>query len=341
MRAPFLLDFGRVARAPRPRAPRRALGFACGGGAPPLGDPGPPPRPIRLALSSATMSPRCPTRLPGDDRERGTRRPRRSRRRGRPARLPRGDDPRRHDLLPEVRRRCKKDELQQAQPHHDLPRVRAGHGVRGQGAQAALLHRSSTSTRTRRARTPGDGELVRRAARLRRAGQAPLLGERVGERVRGAREAAVPLRVSATPRRATSTTATSSRTSRVYSKTSTGAGRSSRASIRASRAARSPAARAASACTIRPATSTSGSTPSTSTRSRLGGPQGWRLGPRAQRVPADDDEPRAEFTYYFISFRCCADAAPDPAGGAPPWTPPPLPKNEKPKGKLFRGWTPN
>jgi sulfatase modifying factor 1 len=49
----------------------------------------------------------------------------------------------------------------------------------------------------------------------------------------------------------------------------------------------------------------------------------------------------AEFTYYNISFRCCADAKPDPAGGAPPWTPPPLPKNEKPKGKLFRGWTPN
>jgi formylglycine-generating enzyme required for sulfatase activity len=48
-----------------------------------------------------------------------------------------------------------------------------------------------------------------------------------------------------------------------------------------------------------------------------------------------------EFTYYFISFRCCADAAPDPAAAADPelWTPPKQPDPKKP-GALGKGWTP-
>lgn len=48
-----------------------------------------------------------------------------------------------------------------------------------------------------------------------------------------------------------------------------------------------------------------------------------------------------EFTYYFISFRCCADAAPDPAAASDPklWTPPKQPAPKKP-GALGRGWTP-
>jgi sulfatase modifying factor 1 len=51
-----------------------------------------------------------------------------------------------------------------------------------------------------------------------------------------------------------------------------------------------------------------------------------------------------EFTYYFISFRCCADAAPAPsaasAEGAPPlWTPPPPPNHPDPTGAVSPGWT--
>jgi formylglycine-generating enzyme len=37
-----------------------------------------------------------------------------------------------------------------------------------------------------------------------------------------------------------------------------------------------------------------------------------------------------QFTYYFISFRCCRDAGPDPA----PWSPPSAP------GRAQRGWSP-
>lgn len=48
----------------------------------------------------------------------------------------------------------------------------------------------------------------------------------------------------------------------------------------------------------------------------------------------------AEFTYYFISFRCCADAPmPDP-GGAPTWKPPPIPPLRKSPESASRGWTP-
>jgi len=47
-----------------------------------------------------------------------------------------------------------------------------------------------------------------------------------------------------------------------------------------------------------------------------------------------------EFTYYFVSFRCCADAAPAAAGGAPLWTPPPLPASKKSPSSASRGWTP-
>jgi len=52
-----------------------------------------------------------------------------------------------------------------------------------------------------------------------------------------------------------------------------------------------------------------------------------------------------EFTYYFISFRCCADPRPDglppaPEGGPPMWTPPPYPEKPDPRGKIDRGWTP-
>jgi sulfatase modifying factor 1 len=51
-----------------------------------------------------------------------------------------------------------------------------------------------------------------------------------------------------------------------------------------------------------------------------------------------------EFTYYFISFRCCADAAPDPtaatSSSAPPlWTPPPPPNHPDPTGAISPGWT--
>ncbi len=47
------------------------------------------------------------------------------------------------------------------------------------------------------------------------------------------------------------------------------------------------------------------------------------------------------FTYYFVSFRCCADAAPDPAADADPklWRPPAQPNHQKP-GALSKGWTP-
>lgn len=47
-----------------------------------------------------------------------------------------------------------------------------------------------------------------------------------------------------------------------------------------------------------------------------------------------------EFTYYNISYRCCADAKPDEAGGEPLWKPPPIPANKKPASRVFRGWTP-
>jgi formylglycine-generating enzyme len=49
-----------------------------------------------------------------------------------------------------------------------------------------------------------------------------------------------------------------------------------------------------------------------------------------------------EFAYYFISFRCCADAAPDPEAARDPalWTPPPPPEHPDPSGRLSPGWTP-
>ncbi|EYF05935.1 formylglycine-generating enzyme family protein [Chondromyces apiculatus] len=49
-----------------------------------------------------------------------------------------------------------------------------------------------------------------------------------------------------------------------------------------------------------------------------------------------------EFTYYFISFRCCADAAPEPGAAQDPrlWTPPPPPDHPDPSGHLSPGWTP-
>jgi hypothetical protein len=48
-----------------------------------------------------------------------------------------------------------------------------------------------------------------------------------------------------------------------------------------------------------------------------------------------------EFTYYFISFRCCADAPPPPAGtdALPRWTPPPMPAHAPPRGAASKGWT--
>lgn len=55
-----------------------------------------------------------------------------------------------------------------------------------------------------------------------------------------------------------------------------------------------------------------------------------------------------EFTYYFVSFRCCADAAPDPnadagSGATAPalWAPPPPPDHPDPTGAISPGWTPN
>ncbi|NUO48158.1 MAG: hypothetical protein HOV80_04795, partial [Polyangiaceae bacterium] len=49
----------------------------------------------------------------------------------------------------------------------------------------------------------------------------------------------------------------------------------------------------------------------------------------------------AEFTYYFVSLRCCADAKP-PEGeaGAAIWKPPPLPPQKKTPQSASRGWTP-
>lgn len=48
-----------------------------------------------------------------------------------------------------------------------------------------------------------------------------------------------------------------------------------------------------------------------------------------------------EFTYYFISFRCCADAPPDAAADGDPalWRPPPQVKSAPPGGKTSAGWT--
>jgi formylglycine-generating enzyme required for sulfatase activity len=48
-----------------------------------------------------------------------------------------------------------------------------------------------------------------------------------------------------------------------------------------------------------------------------------------------------EFTYYFISFRCCANAAPDDAASRDPtlWKPPPVPRHAPPGGAVSKGWT--
>jgi hypothetical protein len=48
-----------------------------------------------------------------------------------------------------------------------------------------------------------------------------------------------------------------------------------------------------------------------------------------------------EFTYYFVSFRCCKDAAPDPEAAKDPklWTPPPQHDPTPPRGKPSLGWT--
>lgn len=50
-----------------------------------------------------------------------------------------------------------------------------------------------------------------------------------------------------------------------------------------------------------------------------------------------------EFSYYFISFRCCADAAPDLAAArdASLWVPPPPPSYPDPSGAISPGWTPS
>jgi len=55
----------------------------------------------------------------------------------------------------------------------------------------------------------------------------------------------------------------------------------------------------------------------------------------------------AEFTYYFISTRCCRGpdaAAPSPqstgSGDAPLWVPPPAPTPKPPGGRVSRGWAP-
>lgn len=47
------------------------------------------------------------------------------------------------------------------------------------------------------------------------------------------------------------------------------------------------------------------------------------------------------FTYYFVSFRCCSDAAPDAAADQDPkmWKPPPQPDPKKPSA-LSKGYTP-
>jgi formylglycine-generating enzyme required for sulfatase activity len=46
-----------------------------------------------------------------------------------------------------------------------------------------------------------------------------------------------------------------------------------------------------------------------------------------------------EFTYYFVSFRCCADAKID-GGDADSWKPPAVPNHPDPSGKVGPGWTP-
>ena len=48
-----------------------------------------------------------------------------------------------------------------------------------------------------------------------------------------------------------------------------------------------------------------------------------------------------EFTYYFISFRCCKDAAPDAEADKDPtlWRPPPQHDPTPPGGKVNAGWT--
>jgi len=48
----------------------------------------------------------------------------------------------------------------------------------------------------------------------------------------------------------------------------------------------------------------------------------------------------AEFKYYFVGFRCCADAKGEGQAGAPIWKPPPLPTaKHKPLSLVNRGWT--
>ncbi|HLM74914.1 MAG TPA: SUMF1/EgtB/PvdO family nonheme iron enzyme [Polyangiaceae bacterium] len=49
-----------------------------------------------------------------------------------------------------------------------------------------------------------------------------------------------------------------------------------------------------------------------------------------------------DFTYYFVSFRCCADAAPDAeaARDLRLWVPPPAPSHPDPTGSISPGWTP-
>jgi formylglycine-generating enzyme required for sulfatase activity len=49
-----------------------------------------------------------------------------------------------------------------------------------------------------------------------------------------------------------------------------------------------------------------------------------------------------EFTYYFISFRCCSDASADAAASRDPtlWVPPPPPSHPDPTGTVSPGWTP-
>jgi formylglycine-generating enzyme len=44
-----------------------------------------------------------------------------------------------------------------------------------------------------------------------------------------------------------------------------------------------------------------------------------------------------EFTYYFVSFRCCADAKGE---ASERWAPPPLPANPKSPKSAYRGFTP-
>lgn len=50
-----------------------------------------------------------------------------------------------------------------------------------------------------------------------------------------------------------------------------------------------------------------------------------------------------DFTYYFVSFRCCANAAKDPMGADRDpdlWAPPPQPNKPDPTGVISAGWTP-